>query len=82
MGYSKLPLTSITTARGPIFFLFLLRKTENILLYLFAAEYLEETQQTELEDSLVIRRDNEAVSLIRQSGVFQQCFEFSATSKN
>ena len=72
MGYSRLPLTSITTARGPIFYLFLLRKTENILLYLFAAEYLEETQRTELEELFfVIRRDNEAVSLIRQSGVFR-----------
>ena len=50
MGYSKSPLTGITTARVPVFFLFLLRNTENILLNLFAAEYLEETQQTELEE--------------------------------
>ena len=73
MGYSKSPLTGITTARGPIFSLvFLLRNTENIFLNLFAAEYLEETQLTELEE--IIRQDNGAVSLIRQSRNFWQFF--------
>ena len=71
MGYYKSPLTGITTARGPIFSLvFLLRNTENIFLNLFAAEYLEETQLTELEE--IIRQDNGAVSLIRQSGNFNR----------
>ena len=64
MGYSKSPLTDITTAKGLIF----LRDTENTFLNLFAAEYLEETQRTELEE--ISFGNKAAVSLIRQSGDF------------
>ena len=50
MGYSKSPLTSITTARRLMFSLFLLRNTENIFSNLFVTEYFEETQRMELEE--------------------------------
>ena len=50
MGYFKSPLTGITTAGRPIFYLILLQNTKNILLNLYAKEYLGEMQRTELEE--------------------------------
>ena len=47
--YFKSPLTGTTTARKPIFYLFLLLNTKDILINLFVAEHLKETQRTKLE---------------------------------